>query len=106
VLRFVPLDPRGVVSRAGGLRMASPFGTTSWSTILAARSAPSEESRRALETLCQAYWYPVYAFVRRKGHDADEAHDLTQAYFRCPVHRRCQEVSVKPHDVDEAVEGR
>jgi RNA polymerase sigma-70 factor (ECF subfamily) len=61
--------------------MPSPFRTTNWSTILAAREAPSSESRRALEALCQAYWYPVYAYVRRQGHDAEEARDLTQAYF-------------------------
>jgi RNA polymerase sigma-70 factor (ECF subfamily) len=57
------------------------WATTSWSQVLAARDAPSSESRQALEGLCQAYWYPLYAFVRRQGHDADEARDLTQAYF-------------------------
>ncbi len=67
--------------------MASPFGTTSWSTILAARNAPSQESRQALEALCQAYWYPVYAFVRRQGYDADEARDLTQAYFAALIEK-------------------
>jgi RNA polymerase sigma-70 factor (ECF subfamily) len=37
--------------------------------------------RNALGTLCQAYWYPIYAFIRRKGHTADDAEELTQAYF-------------------------
>ena len=55
--------------------------TTSWSRVLAARDAPSSESRLALERLCQAYWYPLYVFVRRQGFDAEEAQDLTQAYF-------------------------
>ena len=57
------------------------WATTSWTQVLAARDAPSSESRQALEALCQAYWYPVYALVRHQGFDADEAGDLTQSYF-------------------------
>ena len=57
------------------------FATTTWTQILAARDAPSSESRQALESLCQTYWYPVYAFVRRQGHAAEDSRDLTQAYF-------------------------
>lgn len=61
--------------------MQTRFATTSWTQVLAAREAPSAEARQALESLCRVYWYPLYAFVRRQGHDADEARDLTQAYF-------------------------
>jgi RNA polymerase sigma-70 factor (ECF subfamily) len=61
--------------------MQTRFATTSWTQVLAAREAPSTEARQALESLCRVYWYPLYAFVRRQGHDADEARDLTQAYF-------------------------
>jgi RNA polymerase sigma-70 factor (ECF subfamily) len=57
------------------------FATTSWTQVLAARESPSSESRQALEVLCEAYWYPLYAFVRRQGHDPEEARDLTQSYF-------------------------
>ena len=57
------------------------FATTNWTQVLAARDAPSSESRQALEGLCRAYWYPVYAFVRRQGYDGEESLDLTQAYF-------------------------
>jgi RNA polymerase sigma factor (sigma-70 family) len=57
------------------------WATTSWTQVLAAREAPSSEARQALEDLCQAYWYPLYAFVRHQGYDAEEARDLTQAYF-------------------------
>jgi RNA polymerase sigma factor (sigma-70 family) len=64
-----------------GQPMRWRFVTTSWSKIQAAREAPSGESRQALEDLCRAYWYPLYAFVRRQGHDAEDARDLTQAYF-------------------------
>ena len=61
--------------------MQSRFATTSWTTVLAARTTASTESRRALESLCRTYWYPLYVFVRHLGHDADEARDLTQSYF-------------------------
>lgn len=43
------------------------------------RSSP--DSRRALELLCEAYWYPLYAYVRRRVTDINDAHDLTQAFF-------------------------
>ena len=55
--------------------------TTSWTQVLAAREAPTDASRLALESLCQAYWYPIYTFVRGQGLDAEDARDATQAYF-------------------------
>jgi RNA polymerase sigma-70 factor (ECF subfamily) len=61
--------------------MSYRFVTTSWTQVLAAREAPSSESRQALEGLCRAYWYPLYAFVRRQGYGPEESRDLTQAYF-------------------------
>src|SRR4051794_37007027 len=57
------------------------FGTTCWSLVLTAGASTSPESREALGVLCQLYWYPVYAYVRRRGYRADEAEDLTQAFF-------------------------
>jgi RNA polymerase sigma-70 factor (ECF subfamily) len=59
----------------------SRFQTTSWSLVLAARHDPSVDSRPALAGLCQAYWNPVYAFIRRSGYDRDQAQDLTQGFF-------------------------
>jgi len=56
------------------------FQTTSWSLVVDAAS-DSKEAKAALATLCQIYWKPVYAFVRRHGHDPDRAQDLTQEYF-------------------------
>lgn len=57
------------------------FPTTHWSRIVAAGARATPEDREALNELCRAYWYPLYAFIRRKGYDADTAQDLTQSYF-------------------------
>ena len=61
--------------------MRQRFQTTRWSLIFAAGETDGPQSRQALSSLCEAYWYPLYSFVRRQGHDADAARDLTQAYF-------------------------
>jgi RNA polymerase sigma-70 factor (ECF subfamily) len=60
---------------------AAEFATTHWSIVLAAGAKASPEAAEALEKLCRVYWYPLYAYVRRQGHDAHEAQDLTQAFF-------------------------
>lgn len=60
---------------------ARVFATTRWSVVLAAGEVDSPPARRALETLCRAYWHPVYAYVRRKGYAPAEAEDLTQEFF-------------------------
>src|SRR5277367_6832150 len=57
------------------------FATTRWSVVLAAGQRGSPQSSAALATLCENYWYPLYAYVRRRGHQADEAQDFTQAFF-------------------------
>jgi len=59
----------------------SRFRTTRWSVVQAAAGPRSGDAREALATLCDTYWYPVYAFVRRSGHAAEEARDLTQGFF-------------------------
>jgi RNA polymerase sigma-70 factor (ECF subfamily) len=62
-------------------READRFGTTHWSLVIAAGRREAPESAEALVTLCKAYWYPLYAFVRRQGYRAEDAQDLTQAFF-------------------------
>jgi RNA polymerase sigma-70 factor (ECF subfamily) len=57
------------------------FGTTHWSLVVAAAGGDVASARAALARLCETYWYPLYAFVRRKGHAPHEAEDLTQAFF-------------------------
>jgi RNA polymerase sigma-70 factor (ECF subfamily) len=61
--------------------VASRVATTNWSVVLKARSDESALASHALEVLCETYWYPVYAFVRRRGHGPADAEDLTQSYF-------------------------
>jgi RNA polymerase sigma-70 factor (ECF subfamily) len=57
------------------------FPTTHWSLIVRAGTPTSSQARVALEELCSAYWYPLYAFIRRKGNAPDRALDLTQDFF-------------------------
>lgn len=57
------------------------FATTHWSIVVSAGQQPSPDSRRALASLCEAYWQPLYAYARRRVPDVNEAQDLTQAFF-------------------------
>lgn len=57
------------------------FTTTHWSVVLAAGQGMNTEAGVALEKLCRAYWYPLYAYVRRRGHSPHDAQDLTQEFF-------------------------
>ena len=57
------------------------FLTTHWSVVLNARAADSKKAKAALESLCRAYWYPLYAFVRRQGQSPHDAEDLIQGFF-------------------------
>jgi len=67
------------VSERGERRL---FATTHWSLVLAAgEQRPSGHAREALTTLCEIYWYPLYAFLRGRGHSPADAEDLTQAFF-------------------------
>ena len=61
--------------------MSAKVATTQWSQVLTARDGSDSEARKALEGLCQTYWQPLYAYIRRQGSDPDEASDLTQAFF-------------------------
>jgi RNA polymerase sigma-70 factor (ECF subfamily) len=63
------------------------FATTHWSVVLNARSEDSSQALVAIEKLARAYWYPLYAYIRRKGHDAHTAEDLTQEFFARVISR-------------------
>ena len=66
-------DPPGMPARQ--------FEPTRWSLVLRARAGDDAQRRQALEDLCRAYWYPLYAFLRRTGRGVEDAQDLTQDFF-------------------------
>ena len=69
-------------SRENGVSSNRPrFATTHWSVVLAAGKSSSANQKQALETLCRSYWFPLYAFLRRRGYDNSQAEDFTQAFF-------------------------
>jgi len=61
--------------------VARRFNTTHWSVVLAAGDPGSQKAEEALTRLCQSYWFPIYAFVRKRGYSPEQAQDLTQAFF-------------------------
>jgi RNA polymerase sigma factor (sigma-70 family) len=69
-----PADDRGRAT-------SRPFESTRWSMVLTARDGAGTGAREALASLCSTYWYPLYAFVRRKGYDVEAAEDLVQGFF-------------------------
>jgi RNA polymerase sigma factor (sigma-70 family) len=73
----MPDDPSDMRPAAGKRH----FATTQWSVVLAAGRRSSPDSSEALAALCQTYWYPLYAYVRRRVGNVHEAQDLTQAFF-------------------------
>ena len=67
----------GGTERAG----ASLFTSTHWTVVLTAGQTGSPLAAEALEKLCRSYWYPLYAYVRRRGYAPEDARDLTQEFF-------------------------
>jgi RNA polymerase sigma-70 factor (ECF subfamily) len=62
-------------------REPARFGSTRWSVVLRAAGRSSSQRDDAIATLCETYWYPLYAFIRRRGCSVHEAEDLTQGFF-------------------------
>src|SRR5260370_7214352 len=60
---------------------AAEFRPTRWSVVLLSAQSKAPGSQAALATLCGLYWYPLYAFVRRRGYNPEDAQDLTQGFF-------------------------
>jgi RNA polymerase sigma factor (sigma-70 family) len=76
-----PADSPDTPQPGAGPGQQAAFVTTHWSVVLRARDRNSPTSDEALETLCRTYWFPLYAFVRRLGHNPHDAQDLTQEFF-------------------------
>lgn len=58
------------------------FPTTHWTLVQIVKGGDKEQSAAALEDICERYWYPIYAYLRRSGYSAPDAEDLTQAVFQ------------------------
>lgn len=67
---------------------AGRFATTHWSVVLEAGQPESTRYQQALETLCRTYWFPLYAYLRRHGYNAQKAEDHIQAFFACLLEKR------------------
>jgi len=74
--------------------MPRQFMTTQWRTVLMAAESGADQTQ-ALEQLCRTYWYPLYAYVRRRGHGPDDAQDLTQEFFARLLEKKWLE-GIKP----------
>lgn len=66
---------------AAPVNAKSGFLSTQWSVVFRAGSDASDDSRDAMATLCENYWYPIYAFVRKRGYNHHDSADLTQGFF-------------------------
>jgi RNA polymerase sigma-70 factor (ECF subfamily) len=75
-------------SRAGTRARDAVFVTTQWSVVLTAASSDTSQAQAALGKLCATYWYPLYAYVRRRGHAVQDAQDLTQAFIARLLERK------------------
>src|SRR3989442_10610661 len=73
--------PSSETSRSSVPAGARRFVTTRWTMVVKAGHRSSPGSQKALATLCETYWYPLYAYIRRVGNGPHDAQDLTQEFF-------------------------
>ena len=84
-LELVPLSDSESLSSS---KQCGVFSTTHWSVVVAAKGTDSPFVREALEKLCCTYWYPIYAYLRRRGCGEHDAQDLAQGFFAQLLQRR------------------
>ena len=70
------------------MKSARQFPTTKWTLVLSAGQQTDTESRDALASLCETYWYPLYAYIRRHGYTVEQTQDLTQEFFARLLEKR------------------
>jgi RNA polymerase sigma-70 factor (ECF subfamily) len=75
-------------SAASGTQNENAFPRTHWSIVLDAARLCAPGSEQAFAHLCSAYWFPLYAFIRRRGYSTTEAEDLTQSFFACLLEKQ------------------
>lgn len=83
------------VNPESGQAPAKQFHTTHWSEVLAAGETGTDQAAAALGRLCQTYWFPVYAFIRKRGHSPEEAQDFTQEFFAGFLEKKYVEKAVR-----------
>ena len=71
-----------MASASGSRNSGAHFGETAWSVVLAAGNVSESHAREALAELCRMYWPPIYAYLRKRGFNRDDAQDLTQIFFQ------------------------
>jgi RNA polymerase sigma factor (sigma-70 family) len=81
-------EPSEPAAGNGASPQSPVFVTTHWSRVLAVSGEDTTQAREALEQLCRTYWYPLYAYVRRRGSSPQDAQDLTQTFFARLLERR------------------
>lgn len=69
-------------------RPNAPFPTTKWTLVQKIQRGSEADTRSALEEVCRAYWYPIYAYLRHHGQSPHDAEDLTQAFFQRLIEER------------------
>jgi RNA polymerase sigma factor (sigma-70 family) len=89
----VPAQPNDEAQEARPHPHAAQFHTTHWSVVLDVQHQDEHQRAKALEELCRTYWYPVYAFIRRNGHEPADAQDLTQGFFEHVLERHTFETA-------------
>jgi DNA-directed RNA polymerase specialized sigma24 family protein len=70
------------------MKSAGHFPTTTWTLVLSAGQQMDAQSSDALAALCEKYWYPLYAYIRRRGYPVEQAQDLTQEFFARVLEKR------------------
>jgi RNA polymerase sigma factor (sigma-70 family) len=86
-----------VTSATNAPGTAAQFGQTQWSVVLAAADQQAPGAAEALEQLCCAYWYPLYAFLRRSGRQPHDAQDLVQGFFVHLLEKESRLKSARPN---------
>src|SRR5437660_8446724 len=83
IVEMMSDEPRNTAGRQTmhTLPGSSQFPATRWTLVVAAGDPHRKEARSALVSLCENYWYPLYAYLRRRGCPPDQAQDLTQEFF-------------------------
>src|SRR6185369_2841072 len=83
-----PGNPRSSEEFLFPINKDAVFATTHWSVVSQLAESDPAKAAAALEQLCGTYWFPIYAFIRQRGHSPHDAQDLTQSFFAFVIENR------------------